>query len=271
MSQQALSYSDAVRGGLQRAGSAFVGSTAGVVPSDLVAMLLAAGPRERKAVIAEHRDRLGPAAVLLLLRQTEPPAPLDLTAAYDAACLAVRLSSVVETLDAVRADLRAQSWARLANCLRLRERFRGARRAWAKVAGFLSEGTQDVQLAFECLILRARLHRAERQFTEAGMLGEQALRMQEELANPLLEVDVRFFLASLRYEAGNLEAAFRDLIQALRLVSAEASPGYALPMLHALVVFLNDAGLEPYALRVSRMLEPAYGLAGSELFKLRGF
>lgn len=126
-------------------------------------------------------------------------------------------------------------------------------------------------MAAECLRLRAHLHQAENEHAEAGLLLEQARSLLRSIDDQGAEGEVLYFLASLRYEAGNLEAAFRDLIQALSLVSAEASPGYALPMLHALVVFLNDAGLEPYALRVSRMLEPAYGLAGSELFKLRGF
>lgn len=267
-------YCQALFRALMRAREASLSGPSSDRAEALALQLVSRPPWWQRQLLATEREAVSLEVTFSLLSRSRSLVHTDPRSALRAALVAVRSAracGLPYLSMACRADALAQAGAQVANCLRVLGRFRWARAAWEVSLGQLLHGTQDPHLAAECLRLRAHLHQAENEHAEAGLLLEQARSLLRSIDDQGAEGEVLYFLASLRYEAGNLEAAFRDLIQALSLVSAEASPGYALPMLHALVVFLNDAGLEPYALRVSRMLEPAYGLAGSELFKLRGF
>jgi tetratricopeptide (TPR) repeat protein len=79
------------------------------------------------------------------------------------------------------ADLRVRAWAELANAYRVNELYRGAEAALRQARKFLEQGTGNLVLQARLDNLEASLRKAQRRFSEACELHDEAFRAYKKL------------------------------------------------------------------------------------------
>lgn len=180
-----------------------------------------------------------------------------------AAEIALLALAVVEMLDPVRygaariADFRAGALGALGNARRLASDFAGARSAFREAALELGRGTGDPLDEAVLLSLRASLHKDLGEFEGALEILDRAAAIYREANEPHLEGRIRVQQAdTIGYT--NPEQAIELAQEGLALIDPHREPRLEMCGLHALSLFLNDAGHTREALAMLEISRPLY-------------
>jgi tetratricopeptide (TPR) repeat protein len=139
-------------------------------------------------------------------------------------------------------DLRARSWAHIANARRLRSALRAADEAFRRAASHLSRGTGDPLERAILLDLEASLRRAQRRFPEALDLLRLAIDLFLETGNRHHAGRSLVKMSTVHYFTGDLDQAVPLLARAFDLIDAEQEPRLLLCARHNLIDYLSQAG-----------------------------
>ena len=175
--------------------------------------------------------------------------------------LALRLA---DQLDRTRygeeriADLRARAWAFVGNACRLRSDLQGAEEGFTGAYQQLKKGTRDGLERAIFLDLKASLRRDQRRFDESLRLLRRAVDLflshgeRHRAGRSLVKA------STVRYHAGNPEAAISLLHQSLPLIDPEREPRLLLCARHNLIFYLAELGRFPEAQRLYRDARPLH-------------
>jgi len=156
------------------------------------------------------------------------------------------------------ADLRARAWGFAGNARRVQGDLRGAGEAFERAFEHLRLGTREPIERAILLDLRASLLRAERRFSEAMELLEEALAIlliagdQHRAGRVLVNMD------NIHHHAGTPEQGIPLLYRALELIDPQQEPRLALCAWHNLVDDLAEAGCFMEAQKILRRAIPIY-------------
>jgi tetratricopeptide (TPR) repeat protein len=140
------------------------------------------------------------------------------------------------------ADLRCRAWAELGNALRIKEDLDASQEAFDIALGHWTAGTLDETLFARYLDLRASLHRARRELSQAQAALAVACSIylrygQRHMAGRTLLNQALFASA-----AGEPEMALRLVAEGLSLVEENLDPELVVWAIHNQICFLVDAG-----------------------------
>ena len=168
-----------------------------------------------------------------------------------------------------QADLRAQARWQYGNSLRVLGRFREAEEALATSRQLLKTGTHDPRLRAQLCSQIASLRMAQRRFSEAIRLNEEAEEVYAEIGDDheIATTLVRKAI-SLLY-GGAAEEAIRTLNQAIPLIEPERDPHLLLAACHNLVRCYIDLGRPEHALSIYSETRDLYKRSDDPLIRLR--
>ena len=168
-----------------------------------------------------------------------------------------------------QADLRAQARWQYGNSLRVLGRFREAEEALANARQLLKTGTRDPRLRAQLCSQIASLRMAQRRFSEAIRLNEEAEAVYSEIGDDheIATTLVRKAIALLY--GGAAEEAIRTLNQAIPLIESERDPHLLLAACHNLVRCYIDLGRPEHALSIYSETRDLYKRSDDPLIRLR--
>ncbi len=226
------------------------------------AQLLRGRPLANPAPLVQELCRLSLAAA-----REEPGRALPIASAALAAARSARTSALPAS---VRADLRAEAWAHLANALRVQERYREATRAWKRAHHLRLLGSRDPLLAALLAEMEALLRRAQRQLPTAAKLLARAIRTYRNAATPNTPLGRALHAAStVAYAHGDATSAYRLAFEALQATPAHDQPTRYFRILRDSVLYLAELGELGLALRMVRELAPWRETIEGETARLR--
>lgn len=164
-------------------------------------------------------------------------------------------------------DLRARTWAFIANACRLRSDLQAAEDAFARAHVSLRNGTQDPMERALLLDLEASLRRDQRRFTEAERLLQRAISIFLQCDQAHRAGRSLVNLSTVHLHSGEPEKGIPLLFQAIGLIDPEQEPRLLLCARHNLIDNLVESGryLEAQGLyRVSRSLYRSFPDAWSQ-------
>jgi tetratricopeptide (TPR) repeat protein len=140
-------------------------------------------------------------------------------------------------------DLRAKSWAYLGNARRILGELWSAEACFRKTDTYLAASmTGNQWIHAEVLDLRASLRRAQRRFSEALDLLEQAIALYRELGEIHRVGRCLLNKAKINEEIGDLDTGIRLLEEASGLIARQREPRLVLCVHQNLVLLLSAAG-----------------------------
>ena len=271
MGTKALAIRKAVRAGLARALAGARACPDPATAARLAEELLARSSQHRALLLRNQPKTTHPQVIRRLiamsfaLRKVDPERYLAAAQVAVEAAAALRPSRFERRL---AADLRAEAWAQVANAHRVAGDLWAAQTAWRRVAFFQARGTADPQLAADLLRLKAGLLSAQRKFSQAVELLQEALDLYEQLGETHLAGRAQLILGIVHYHAGDPAEAYASTLEAIRLIDGGRDPDLALDAAHHLAGFLAECGHPATALKVMQRCDPLYR-RGSPLFRLR--
>ncbi len=164
-------------------------------------------------------------------------------------------------------DLRARTWAFIANACRLRSDLQAAEEALVSAHASLRNGTQDPMERALLLDLEASLRRDQRRFAEAERLLQRAISIFLQCDQPHRAGRSLVNLSNVHFCSGEPERGIPLLFQAIGLIDPEQEPRLLLCARHNLIDNLAESGrfLEAQGLyRASRSLYRSFPDAWSQ-------
>ena len=191
--------------------------------------------------------------------------------------LAERAVAVAEGLDPMEygrelaADLRARSFAELANAYRVADDLDGAERMLRRASDWSARGTQDPILLARIMRVAAALRGAQRRFPEALALLDAAYTIYERHGDRFNAGGTLISKGLYTGYSNDPEKAIQYLTSGLAMISPARDPKLVLSAVHNLVNFLTDCGRFHEARRILRRSKKAYFATGDRinLIKLR--
>ena len=219
---------------------------------------LARHPRTRQEVLAGNSSRFHtwPFVESLLddcrrLCQTDPEEAVHLGRL--ATQLADRLEAERYGRERV-SDLRARSWAELANILRVQEHHREAEQGFERARDLLEQGTGDPVEKAEVLSLEASMWTNRCEFDRAIALLDRAIAIARRLGENELWARALILKAKCTTDRGLPEEALPLLLEAQMHLDPALNPRLAVGVQHNILYALVQAG---------RFEEAASGLVGT--------
>ena len=186
------------------------------------------------------------------------------------ACLAAESCSVEACgSDERLADLRCQSWRQYGTGLRVQGRFRESDAAFARAQRFCDEGTGDPPVRAQLFSTLLSLRMAQRRFSEAIQLGDEAGRIYQEigdndaLAGTLVQKAIAYIYA------GDPADAVPILNRAIPLISPQDDPHLLLAACHNLVRCYLDLERPEQALSLFFEMRGLYREVDDALIQVR--
>lgn len=221
--------------------------------------------RRREAVESDSRFRSWGLCELLLTRSQKG----RYTAEQQGAELAEAAVDVAERLDpatydpALLEDLRARTWAFLANARRVLSDLRGAERGFEQAEWHLARGTGDRLERARILDLKASLRTYQGRRQEALRLLDRAIVIYRRAEQRHAHGRAVLNKAHVNIWEGNHETAIALLRQGLELIERDREPNLALTGYHNLAYVLNDLGRHEEAAQIVAASRPLYLQAGN--------
>jgi tetratricopeptide (TPR) repeat protein len=219
-------------------------------------------PPERRDLLLRNQTRFQTWALAeVILDRSASAALQDSRPSEDLARLALRL---VGHLDPGRygkarlEDLRARTWSRIGNALRIRAELTAADEAFAKGFTHLRKGTGDPLEKAICLDLKTSLLRAQRRLDEAERLQERAIASFLEAGEKHLAGRALLNLGATISIAGDPETGISIQYDASELIDEEREPELLFFALHNLVDDLSLAGRAMEAQALLQRVRPFY-------------
>jgi tetratricopeptide (TPR) repeat protein len=197
----------------------------------------------------------------LILDRSSSAALEESRPSEDLARLALRL---IDYLDPGRygrkrlEDLRAKSWSRIGNALRIRSELTAADAAFTKGFTHLRRGTGDPLEKAICLNLKASLLLAQRRLDEAERLQDRVVANFLEAGEKHLAGRALLSLGTIVSVAGDPEMGFCIQYDASDLIDEEREPQLLFFVLHNLVDDLSLAGRAKEADALVQRAKPYY-------------
>lgn len=138
-------------------------------------------------------------------------------------------------------DLRAESWAYMANARRIRSDLQSAGEAFQVAESYLSIGTGDLMELARLFDLKSSLARANRDFSGAGELLDRAIGLYRDGGDRHLEGKALINKARLLFEGGDICKSVDVMLRAGDLLDRERDPWTAFLHKWNLVAYLNEA------------------------------
>ncbi len=139
-------------------------------------------------------------------------------------------------------DLRVRTWAALANAYRVNELYRYAEAAFRQARKLLDEGTGDLMLRAHIDDLEASLRKAQRRFSEAYELHDEAFEAYRKLGERHLSGRALASKGITLWLSGKPKAAVDALRRGIALLDPRCDPKLVLTAQHDLLTALVDAG-----------------------------
>ena len=223
---------------------------------------LMACPRDRRGLLVRDDKRFHTWGVFeLLIERSSEEGIRD----PDAAERLARLSLLVsDTLDfsyygvKLVEDLRARSWAYLANSRRIRSNHEGAEEAFEEAEAHLKKGTLDPLERAILLDLKASLRRGQRRFDDALKLLRRAVGIFSQYGHPHRAGRSLVNMSSVHYFLGKPEEGIPLLYRALSLIDPEQEPRLLLCARHNLAFYVSDCGRFEEAWTLYQQTRPLY-------------
>jgi tetratricopeptide (TPR) repeat protein len=222
--------------------------------------LTEAPAEQREGLAVDPRFQTWGVAELLVERSLEV-SPRDPAHGEKLGLLALAL---MNHLDASRygteriEDLRAQSWAHVANACRLRSDLLGAEEAFGRAASHLEKGTGDSLERAVLLDLEASLRRDQRRFDDAFKLLRRAVSIFLDYGERHRAGRSLVNLATVHHHSGDPDGSIPLLQRALEMVDSEQEPRLLLCARHNLVLYLSETGRFEEAQRAYSEARPLY-------------
>jgi hypothetical protein len=140
------------------------------------------------------------------------------------------------------ADLRARTWAELANAHRVADDLARAEPAMARAVSWQRRGSGDPWLIARIAVLMAALLTDQRRFAEAGELLVKAFGFYYRIGDRHLAGRVLIKRGILSGYANDPRGALALLVEGLELVDAERDPRLAIQAVHAILYNLVGCG-----------------------------
>jgi tetratricopeptide (TPR) repeat protein len=212
---------------------------------DLVAHLLRHPPERWRLLVASHaRYRSYPFAMELLAEcrrgWSDDPSRSEALAEL-ALVVADGLDPEIHPADLVN-DLRAEAWAYIANCRRIRSDLRSVAEAFDLAETFLRQGSGDPLDHATVLDLQASFLIDQRRFTEAEALLDRLVRLYQDADQSHREGRALIKLAKLRREQGRADEAIPLLERAARRIDVGQEPHLELLVRRNLAAVLAETG-----------------------------
>jgi len=211
----------------------------------LLAELVRHAPGQREMLVRNARRFRSLSLCLLLLDLSREVSPDDPRGGEGWALLALRLTDFLDSgvygLELIE-DVRARSWALLANARRIASDHFGAERAFRRAEEHLRRGTRDHLERAQVLVLKATLYRVQCRFGEAERLLRRALSIWLWAGESRRAVEAMLTWSAIYSEHYEPERAIRLLREASGLPAALSDPQLALAIHHNLAMSLIQAG-----------------------------
>ncbi len=269
---QAVEYESLIASAFDKAIEAFGSPMAAETAREVAERLVGMSAAQRRVALANRHSSSGILTVRALSTLARDTTRRDSRLGLDASRLAVEAALFLPAHGTHRAivwDTRAEAYARLANALRLAERYEEARATWAQVEAALEKGTDDLLLAAELAQLKSSLARDQRLFDEAARLLHKASALAAQCGS--LHLESRFHLRLgliYLYQQDYLAARAHSLIAAERL-DPQRDEEALMGALHNLALALAESGAVRHALVILGANFDRYSRHASPLFQLR--
>ncbi len=208
----------------------------------------------------------------LLLARSHELGFRDPGRAVDFARLGVRLSeqlSVESYGDTRLADLRARSWATLANAQRIASDLRASDHSFLRAERLLRKGTGDPLEKARLLLLKASLHGDQRRFPEAIKGLDRVLAIARRngdeplVAKALVKKGIAFGTS------GRTDEAIDCLREGIRGIDPKSDPRLTVAAHHNLIVYLIEGGQLQEAVALLDATRPLYEEMGDRMNLIR--
>ncbi len=227
----------------------------------LLERLLDQPPERRDLLLRNHAHYQTWSLADLILDRSASAALQDSRPSEDLARLALR---VVGYLDPRRygrerlEDLRAKTWSRIGNALRIRAELTAADAAFAKGFAHLRRGTGDPLERAVCLDLKTSLLLAHRRFDEAERLQERVIAAFLQTGERHLAGRALLGLGTIVSIGGDPEMGIAIQYDGTELIDETRDPHLLLFALHNLVDDLSLAGRAMEAQALVQQVRPYY-------------
>lgn len=171
--------------------------------------------------------------------------------------------------DRVKQDLRAQAWAYIGNCQRIRGELSDSDSSFRRAEEHMRQGTTDLLVRAEVLDLKASLLRSQRRFREALETLDQVSGAYRRIGDQHLVGRVLLSKALVHDYAGETEVSVELVKRARELVDTAREPRLAWVTAHQLADFLNTAGRPEEAKALLPEVRAAARACGGPLDELR--
>jgi tetratricopeptide (TPR) repeat protein len=229
--------------------------------ADRLAQRLLGAADCRRQILLDNDPRLASIAVCrALLGQCDAARGDDLRRYADAASAAVAAAEALRApRPALIADLRAEAWAELGNCLRARGELASALSAFEVAEDACEAGSGDPLVRGRLLFYRAAAARETGEVDEALDLGLEALEIYDEIGEGLLAGKCEIELAIGYAKLTNWSSALRHLLNALARPEVGWEPEALLNAVHNFAYYLCEMGRPELALQIAQRAAPLYG------------
>jgi hypothetical protein len=230
-------------------------------------------PPEHRDLLLRNQTRFQTWSLAeLILDRSASAALQDSRPSEDLARLALRLVGHLDPGHYGKArleDLRAKSWSRIGNALRIRFKLAAADAAFTTAFTYLRRGTGDPLEKAICLDMKTSLLRAQRRLGEAERLQERAIASFLEAGEKHLAGRALLNLGAIISVAGDPETGISIQYDASELIDEEREPELLFFALHNLVDDLSLASRAMEAQALLKRVRPFYDRFPSQAAEAR--
>ena len=229
-------------------------------------------PRRQETLVRNHPRYWTPGFCSALISRSHEARFTSTAVMCQQAHLAVLVAESLSTelLDQETVeDCRARSWAALGNALRVSGDLNEADKALLTAQTRLLAGSGSGALRAQVLSQVASLRMDQRRFDDSLLVIQQVVQLWRSLGDRREVTRALVLQASATGEGGKPRAAVRLLMEAGRLVDADAEPKLALILLHSIVRFHVDGGQSEVALRLYFEARELYEQESDPLIRIK--
>lgn len=166
-------------------------------------------------------------------------------------------------------DLRAAALGKLANALRLVEKYAEARRVWKRAEACQERGSADPLLAADLANARSLLARDERRFGQAEILLTEAKGWNARAGDSLGQARTHILLGYLRFYTQDYQASLSETLTGAELLLGEGNEEALMGAFHNLALAAAESGAIRSALWIMAQNAGRYQKHASPSFQLR--
>lgn len=230
-------------------------------------------PPARRALLVENASRFHNYGLAeLLLDECRRAWSEDPAHAEELAELALAVTYRLERRihgPALLNDLKAEAWACIANCRRIRSDLRSVSEAFEIADGFHARGTGDPSEEATLLDLKASFLRDQRRFEEALAAIDRVIGIYRETGEAHQEGRALIKKATAYRALDRLEDAIALLHEAAAKIDAEREPRVLLCLKNNLALYLGEAGNPLEARKMLREIRRLAIQSGTPFDRLR--